>query len=144
MPGDSTEPTTTTSRLDRLRAQIAQPAPGSDAQEKTQPATPAAEQTSLVQPRQPAGAPAGSAWKGLGQPSSHDRRSPVPFEVRYHKENVMIDKRLLAAYYDLLAKLGRSKVESFNAMLLQVLLDAGYQLDPKLLERPFQWEDLPR
>jgi hypothetical protein len=89
--------------------------------------------------------PAGNAWKGLGgQPSSHDRRSPVPFEARYKKENVMVDRRLLAAYYDLLAKLGRSKVESFNAMLLQVLLDAGYQLDPKLLERPFQWEDLPR
>jgi len=142
MPNDSTE-TNRSTRLQRLREQIAPPGPASETPVAPPPATPAAEPPQ-TQPQQ-AGTPVpGSAWKGLGQPSSHDRLSVVPFEMRHKKENVMIDKRLLASYYDLMGKLGRSKVEAFNAMLLQVLLDAGYPLDPKLLERPFQWEDLPR
>lgn len=151
MPDDSTKSDPASerpSRLSLLRSQIAQPAPGT-----TSEAPPAPEQkqapAEISQRPGPAVTPSspttpGAAWKGLGQPSSHDRRSPVPFEVRYHKDNVMVDKRLLAAYLDLLSKLGRSKAEAFNAMLLQVLLDAGYQLDPKVLDRPFQWEDLPR
>lgn len=143
MPDSSkeTKSAETSKRLELLRSQIAQPGPtASDTQQATTPAAPTSEPSPLAQARQPAG----SAWKGLGQPSSHDRRSQVPFEARYKKENIMIDRRLLAAYYDLMSKLGRSKVEAFNAMLLQVLLDADYQIDPKILERPFQWEDLPR
>ena len=80
----------------------------------------------------------------MGQPSSHDRRSKVPFEQRYKKENVMVDKRMLPAFYDLMERAGQSKVDAFNRTLLRVLLEAGYPLDPNLLDRPFTWEDLPK
>lgn len=82
-------------------------------------------------------------WERAGQPSSHDRRSKVPFNERYLKDNIMIDKRLVYFYFHYLEQC-RSKVEGANTMLLEFLISKGYPLDAKLLEKPFRWEDVPR
>jgi len=82
--------------------------------------------------------------RGLGQPSVHDRRSKVPFDVRYKKENFMIDKRLLPYVYDWLETHGISKVDAVNRAWLKILLSDGYPIDPNILDRVFKYEDLPK
>jgi len=82
--------------------------------------------------------------KGLGQPSMHDRRSEVPFDARYKKENFMIDKRLLPHVYAWIKRNGMSKVDAVNRAWLKILLADGYPIDPNVLDRPFGWEDLPK
>ena len=79
----------------------------------------------------------------LGQPSFHDRRSKVPYALRYHKENVMYDLRLLGPIYDWMAKNGINKTDAVNRAWLKVLLADGYPIDPNILDRPFLPEDLP-
>jgi hypothetical protein len=81
-------------------------------------------------------------WQRAGQPSSHDRRSKVPFNDRYSKDNIMVDKRLEPYYLHYLAQC-RSKVEGSNAMLLEFLISKGYPIDPHLLDRAFTPEDVP-
>jgi hypothetical protein len=82
--------------------------------------------------------------QGVGQPSMHDRRSEVPFDARYKKENFMIDKRLLPHVYAWIKRNGMSKVDAVNRAWLKILLADGYPIDPNVLDRPFQWEDLPK
>lgn len=82
--------------------------------------------------------------KGVGQPSMHDRRSEVPFDARYKKENFMIDKRLLPHVYTWIKRNGMSKVDAVNRAWLKILLADGYPIDPNVLDRPFGWEDLPK
>ncbi|SRR6266851_191963 len=84
-----------------------------------------------------------SSFLPPGQPMSHDRRSKVPFEQRYKKENIQVDRRLLPYFYDLVSR-GNSRVSVINEVLLKVLVEAGYPVDPRLLERPFSWDDVPR
>lgn len=96
----------------------------------------------MQQPSPPAAMP--YPQKGLGQPSMHDRRSEVPFDVRYKKENFMIDKRLLPHVYAWLKRNGMSKVDAINRAWLKILLADGYPIDPNVLDRPFGWEDLPK
>lgn len=82
-------------------------------------------------------------WQRAGQPLTHDRRSRIPFNDRYYKDNIMVDKRLLPYYLHFLEQC-RSKVEGANTMLLEFLISKGYQIDPHLLEKPFKWEDVPQ
>lgn len=81
--------------------------------------------------------------RGLGQPSFHDRRSKVPYEKRYRKENFMLDVRLVPYIYDWLETHGINKTDAVNRAWLKVLLADGYQLDPTILDRPCKPEDLP-
>jgi hypothetical protein len=85
-----------------------------------------------------------SNWQSLGQPSSHDRRSNVPFDQRYKKENFMIDKRILPYVYHWIETNGRSKVDAVNRAWLKLLLADGYPVDPNILDRPFKFEDMPK
>jgi hypothetical protein len=78
-----------------------------------------------------------------GQPQTHDRRHKVPFEQRYRKENIQVDRRILPYFYDLIAS-GNSRVAVINQVLLKALLEAGYPIDPHILEKPFRYEDVPR
>jgi len=78
-----------------------------------------------------------------GQPQTHDRRHKVPFEQRYRKENIQVDRRILPYFYDLIAS-GNSRVAVINQVLLKALLEAGYPVDPHILEKPFRYEDVPR
>lgn len=81
--------------------------------------------------------------RGLGQPSFHDRRSKVPYEKRYRKENFMLDVRLVPYIYDWLETHGINKTDAVNRAWLKVLLADGYQIDPTILDRPCRPEDLP-
>lgn len=101
--------------------------------QKVQPVTPPLPLVATPYPQQ-----------GLGQPSMHDRRSEVPFDARYKKENFMIDKRLLPHVYAWIKRNGMSKVDAVNRAWLKILLADGYPIDPNVLDRPFQWEDLPK
>jgi len=78
----------------------------------------------------------------LGQPSVHDRRSKVPYAQRYHKDNVMYDKRLLRYIIHWLETHGMNKTDAVNRAWLQLLLADGYPIDPNILDRPFLPEDL--
>jgi len=80
---------------------------------------------------------------GLGQPSFHDRRSKVPYNKRYRKENLMLDVRLVPYIYHWLDTHGINKTDAVNRAWLKVLLADGYQIDPSILDRPCKPEDLP-
>lgn len=80
----------------------------------------------------------------LGQPSFHDRRSKVPYNQRYQKDNVMLDVRLLPYIYHWMETHGMNKTDAVNRAWLKVLLADGYQIDPTILDRPCKPEDLPK
>jgi hypothetical protein len=85
-----------------------------------------------------------TSWQSPGQPSTHDRRSKVPFDLRHKKENFMIDKRILPYVYHWLENNGISKVNAVNLAWMRILIEDGYPVDPDILTKPFKWEDVPK
>lgn len=133
------------SRLELLRDRVGKETePTTPQPQVTAPVSPPVEPQPIQETQPPSPATIPYPQRGLGQPSMHDRRSEVPFDVRYKKENFMIDKRLLPHVYAWLKRNGMSKVDAVNRAWLKILLADGYPVDPNVLDRPFGWEDLPK
>jgi hypothetical protein len=77
-----------------------------------------------------------------GQPSIHDMRSDVPYDFRYKKDNVQVDRRLWTHWIHLIKRSGYSKTDAFNRLLIELLVAHGYEIDPDLLDTPTEWKDI--
>jgi hypothetical protein len=83
-------------------------------------------------------------YERSGQPTAHNRRNNVPFELRYQKHNAMIDKRLWKHVKHWLNTHGASDVQATNMAWLRILVADGYPVDPTVLNKPFKFEDVPQ
>lgn len=59
------------------------------------------------------------------------------FKDQYETRSLSIDKRLLP-YLDDLLEQGPNKTVVANQWVLKILLDAGYEVDPAILTKPFK------
>lgn len=60
----------------------------------------------------------------------------VSYNEQYDKRTLSIDKRITPYWDDLMGE-GINKTMTGNQWVLKILLDAGYQIDPNILDQPF-------
>jgi hypothetical protein len=93
------------------------------------------------------GAPISPIYK-LGQPLAHDRRSKISAKRRFEDKTFQLDIRLIPYFYDCVSK-GMSIRAVFNELLLEALINRGYDIDPHLIDKPataldvFNYEQSP-
>ena len=70
-----------------------------------------------------------------GPPVRRKKHRGLKFGDIYVTRSLSIDKRLVAAFDDFMES-GDTKTQIANQIVLKILLDAGYPLDPDILSKP--------
>jgi hypothetical protein len=71
-----------------------------------------------------------------GPPVKRKKVKGLKFTDRYETRSLSIDKRLLSAFDDFM-EAGDTKTQVANQVVLKILLEAGYDIDPTILSKPF-------
>lgn len=70
-----------------------------------------------------------------GPPVRRKKHKGLKFGDIYVTRSLSIDKRIVAAFDDFMES-GDTKTQIANQIVLKILLDAGYSLDPDILSKP--------
>src|SRR5947209_20064630 len=71
----------------------------------------------------------------LGPPVRRKKHKGLKFGDIYVTRSLSIDKRIVAAFDDFMES-GDTKTQIANQVVLKILLEAGYPLDPNVLSKP--------
>jgi hypothetical protein len=70
-----------------------------------------------------------------GPPVRRKKHKGLKFSDIYVTRSLSIDKRLVAAFDDFMES-GDTKTQIANQVVLKILLEAGYNIDPDILSKP--------
>lgn len=130
------------SRLQLLKQKIGQPGaqPSEATSEPIQPEPQVAKDPEpAARPAPPTPEPAPEQAKFSlppGPPVKRKKVKGLKFTDRYETRSLSIDKRLLSAFDDFM-EAGDTKTQVANQVVLKILLEAGYDIDPTILSKPF-------
>lgn len=88
----------------------------------------------VIQPVPPASQPA-SLNLPSGPPVRRKKHRGLKFSDIYVTRSISLDKRIVDAFDDYMES-GDTKTQIANQIVLKILLEAGYNLDPDILSKP--------